>query len=205
MRPTLQFYFDYASPYSYLANARLAKELPDVHIQYQPVYLRGFESFKQGMPFTENKLLHMINDCQRSSIIYDVPMRLPSNFPINGLYACRGALVAMAEGYFERYHPHVFAATWNGDVNISDQEALCQCVAELDIDIEKFTRSINSDAIKNALTEATALASKKKFFGVPAFEVNQDIVWGSDRFDHLRYLLSQTNNNISLSGKNSRN
>ena len=56
------FLFDYASPYSYLANEVLPAQLADVRVVLRPVYLRGFESFSKGVPYTAHKLAYMIKD-----------------------------------------------------------------------------------------------------------------------------------------------
>lgn len=188
---SVDFYFDYASPYSFFANALLSKELPGVTINYKPVYLRGFSAFREGIPFTEHKLLNMLEDCERTSNIHNLSMKLPTNFPINGLYAVRGALAAQQGGFFPAYHKLVFEAAWCNNVNISDKQTLVSLVAEIDLDPADFLDKIESAEIKALLKEETDKAVSHKIFGVPAFRIGEKLVWGSDRFDHVRWELEQ--------------
>ena len=90
----IEFLFDYASPYSYLANEALATALPGARITYQPVYLRGFEAFAKGVPYGPAKLMWIVKDLQRCAADAGVTMRLPPTFPVNGLYSLRAALAA---------------------------------------------------------------------------------------------------------------
>lgn len=188
---SIEFYFDYASPYSFFANALMAKELPGVDINYKPVYLRGFSAFSAGIPFTDDKLLNMLEDCARTSDIHQLDLKLPTNFPINGLYAVRGALVAQRDGFFDAYHDLAFKAAWCGDINISDKQTLANLVARIGLDSSEFLNKIESDEIKQLLKEETNKAIKHKLFGVPAFRVGEKLIWGSDRFDHVRWELEQ--------------
>ena len=66
-KPAVKFCFDYASPWTYIADCRVEEALAGlpVDIQYVPVYLRGFEMFRSGMPYTSAKLAYIARDMQR--------------------------------------------------------------------------------------------------------------------------------------------
>ena len=110
MSDVVEFLFDYASPFAYLASETLARKLPGIEIVYRPIYLRGLEMFSKGMPYTAAKAMYVVRDFLRVAEYEGVSTRLPSTFPINGLYAARGALVAMEQGRFAEYHAAMFRA-----------------------------------------------------------------------------------------------
>src|SRR6266542_3471039 len=112
MKKTVEFLYDYASPWAFLANALLAKRLPGVEIFYVPVYLAGFDSFAKGMPYSPAKLNYLLRDFQRCAAHEGVTPVFPPTFPINGLYALRGAIAAQRLGCFEDYHAVLFDAAW---------------------------------------------------------------------------------------------
>jgi len=86
------------------ADELLETQLPGIRISHQPVYLRGFESFSKGMPFVPAKLIYIAKDFERCSGFHGVAFRPPTVFPLNGLYALRGALAARRLGRFEEFH-----------------------------------------------------------------------------------------------------
>ena len=88
----IDFYFDYASPWSYLASELLPARLPEAKIVYRPIYLRGLELFKNGMPYSSGKLRYIGQDLLRCAAHEQIALTMPQKFPINGLYAVRGAL-----------------------------------------------------------------------------------------------------------------
>src|SRR6185295_6834675 len=115
----VEFLFDYASPYSFLASASLGAKLPKIEIDYRPVYLRGFESFATGIPFSAAKLAYLIVDLRRCAAELGLELRVPAAFPINGLYALRGAIAAQHAGRFAAYHEAMFQAAWQRGRDIS--------------------------------------------------------------------------------------
>src|SRR5262245_12288226 len=111
----IEFYFDYASPFAYLASELIPTRLPDEKILHRPIYLRGLELFAKGFPYSGAKLRYYGQDLLRCAEHENVPLRLPTVFPINGLYAVRGALAAREANAFEVYHRAMFRAAWRDD------------------------------------------------------------------------------------------
>lgn len=182
MRP-VEFLFDYASPYSYLANELLATQLPGVRITYQPVYLRGFEPFSRGIPFTAPKLAWMIQDLRRCAAEHALPFRVPASFPVNGLYALRGALAARRAGMFDPYHRRMFRAVWAEGRETSNRDAVAQICDELGL--ADVAAGLDDPAIKDELRTATEAAARRGVFGVPTFFVGDEMYWGHDRLHQV--------------------
>ena len=92
--PTVKFCFDYASPWTYIADCRVERVMDGlpIEIQYMPVYLRGFEMFRSGMPYTTAKLAYIARDMQRCASFHGIPLHPPSHFPINGLHLLRATV-----------------------------------------------------------------------------------------------------------------
>ena len=108
----VEFLFDYASPWAYLANELLARKFAETEVRFRPVYVRALESFQNGFPFQAKKTQYIARDIERCVTHEGVPMQAPVEFPINGLYALRGALVAQKLGKLAVYHSGVFRAAW---------------------------------------------------------------------------------------------
>lgn len=175
------------SPYAYIASETLERRLPGIKVQYTPIYLRGLEAFSKGMPFSPAKVQYMARDLARIAAHKGVPHKLPSVFPINGLYGCRGAtwVLQHAPGKFQDYHRAVYRATWAENRNISDKQAVIAIAASVGLDEKIFAAGIEEEAIKEALKARTADAAGRGVFGVPSFFVGKDLFWGHDRMDYV--------------------
>ena len=180
---SVEFLFDYASPYSFLANETLGAKLPDAEIVYRPVYLRGFEAFAKAIPFTAQKLAYMILDLRRCAAAANVELRVPNQFPVNGVYALRGALVAQRAGRFAAYHTAMFRAVWQHARDVSTSAAVSALATELGF--PEVASSIDDATIKDELRANTEAAIKRGAFGLPAFFVGAEMYWGHDRMDQV--------------------
>jgi 2-hydroxychromene-2-carboxylate isomerase len=186
MSTAVPFLYDYASPWSYLASKIVDRALPGVELDYRPIYLRGLESFKSGMPYVGAKLRYQGLDLLRCAAHHEVTIRIPPVFPVNGLYALRGDLVAREMGAWEAYFPAVFDATWRDSRNVSDKNVVVELAGELGLDTDAFRERFASDDIKSQLRERTDAAIARGVFGVPAFFVGDELFWGHDRLDYVR-------------------
>lgn len=189
MDAAVDFCFDYASPWSFLADALLEARLPGVQIRHQPVYLRGFPSFSQGMPYGGDKLAYLVTDFARCAAYEEVPVVMPTSFPVNGIHLLRGALVAQDLGVFPAFHRAAFRATWQEGRDVSDK-AVAQEVARA-VSPEIVER-MEDPAIKDRLKGATAAAIGRGAFGVPSFFVGDELFWGHDRLPYVARALGLT-------------
>jgi len=180
--PHVDFLFDYASPWSYLADATLARHFRPGQVTYVPVYLRGFESFSQGVPYTPAKMAYLLKDLVRSAAHAEVPVKMPPVFPINGLYALRAALAAQRDGGFAELHAALFHAAWRDGRDVSSKDAVAGLARELGL--PAVAEALDDPAIKEALKTNTEKGVARGAFGVPSFFVGEDLYWGHDRM-HL--------------------
>jgi 2-hydroxychromene-2-carboxylate isomerase len=191
MPKAVEFYFDYASPYAYVANEILEKTLPGAEIIYRPTYLRGLEMFRETVPFTARKMMYLSKDLARITHREGIPHRQPSVFPVNGIHALRGALWCQenAPEMFDAYHRTLFRATWSEDENVSDKSVVVEIAARLKIDRDAFVSGIGDPRLKERLKAVTAAAEERGIFGVPSFIVDGELYWGHDRMDYVREAL----------------
>jgi 2-hydroxychromene-2-carboxylate isomerase len=180
--PRVDFLFDYASPWSYLADATLPRFFERTAVRYVPVYLRGFESFSSGVPYTTAKMAYLLKDLIRSAQHAGVPVTMPPTFPINGLYAVRGAIAAQRYGGFEKFHDAALHAAWRDGREISSKEAVAALARE--IGLPAVAEALDDPAIKATLRENTDRGVARGAFGVPSFFVGDELYWGHDRM-HL--------------------
>ncbi len=185
----VEFCFDYASPWAYIADCRVEKALEglSVEVRYSPVYLRGFELFRSGMPFPDAKLAYIARDMQRCAAHYGIPLNVPNNFPINGLYLLRGTLFLQGRPECAAFRRAAFRATWVDDRNVSDPAVATEIATELGLDRDEFSKGIASPDVKEKLKKDTEGVIDRGAFGVPTFFVGEEMFWGQDRLDFVRY------------------
>ena len=186
MTKSIDFYFDFISPYSYLAHKKIQIliENNDVNFIYKPVLLGGLHNL-QGITapaFIKSKLSHMISDCNligkkdKSDFIWN------SKFPINSLNIMRGYLFVKDE-VKSLYLNLMFDANWKNNLDTSNEEILKTLLKKCKISQNDFFNGIRDPKIKNELKIITQEAHNKEIFGAPTFVVNNKIFWGQDRLE----------------------
>jgi 2-hydroxychromene-2-carboxylate isomerase len=181
---SVEFLFDYASPYSFLASEALGAKFPGVEIVYRPTYLRGFDSFSKGIPFSPAKLGWMIGDIRRCAADQGLELRVPAHFPVNGIYALRGAIVAQRAGRFAAYHKAMYEATWLRGRDISTKDAVAALATELGF--PEVASALDETTVKDELKANTDDAIKRGAFGLPTFFVGREMFWGHDRMHQVK-------------------
>ena len=183
MTKEIDFYFDFISPYSYLAHQKI-KVIKNINFNYKPVLVGGLHNL-QGITapaFIKPKLKHMISDCNliakkdRSNFIWN------SKFPINSLNIMRGYLYINAEKK-DLYLDIMFDAYWKDNLDISNQGIFKTLLKKCKIEAISFFDGIKDTAIKDELKSVTQEAHDKGIFGAPTFIVNNKIFWGQDRLE----------------------
>ena len=186
MTKSIDFYFDFISPYSYLAHKKIdiLKKKENINFIYKPVLVGGLHNL-QGITapaFIKSKLKHMMSDCNLIAKKNDSDFMWNSKFPINSLDIMRGYLF-INENIKDLYLDLMFNAYWKDNLDISDDEVLKTLLKKCKIDVNLFFKSIKNSLIKNKLIDITQVAYNKEIFGTPTFVVNNKIFWGQDRLN----------------------
>jgi len=193
MIKSIDFYFDFISPYSYLAHKkiRLLKDKKKIIFNYKPILVGGLHNL-QGITapaFIKPKLKYMINDCNLIAKKNNFTFMWNSKFPINSLSIMRGYLF-ISDDFKDFYLNTIFDAYWKDNLDISNEETLITLLKDCKINLFNFQEGIKNQKIKDKLKNATQGAHDKEIFGVPTFVVNDKIYWGQDR---LAFALDEYN------------
>lgn len=188
--PRLEFWYDFASTYSYLAAMRIEPlaEAAKVDIVYRP-FLLGPIFKAQGLttsPFVLNptKGRYMARDIARTAATRGLAFHLPEPFPAHSLMAARIGMVAEEEGWIGPFTGAVFAAEFAERADIAATDTLTGLVVGLGRDPEQVMARASSDGIKSALRSRTEGAADKGIFGAPTFIAEDgELFWGDDRLE----------------------
>jgi len=184
----LDFWFDFASTYSYLAAMRIGPlaEEASVRVRFRP-FLLGPIFRAQGWdtsPFNlyPAKGRNMWRDLERSCADLKLPFRRPDPFPQNSLLAARAALVVLDQPWGEDFCRALFRAQFAEGRRIDDAAAVGDVLAGLKIDPQLVLAAAQSDAIKTRLRAQTEEAQRLGVFGAPTFTTaDGELFWGNDR------------------------
>ena len=187
MTKSIEFYFDFISPYAFLAYKRLKSLNKDekVNIIYKPILLGGLHKLGGITPpaFNERKLKNMKNDCELVAIKNNINFKWNTKFPIDSLYLMRGYLV-IDNLLKKKFFDICFDAYWRDNIDISKEKDLNKILEKVGLNKNVFFKNIQNIKIKEELKKLTNKAFEKDIFGAPTFVVNNKIFWGQDRLDY---------------------
>ena len=189
MIKSFDFYFDFVSPYSYLAHKQIRKlEVKEsIKINYKPIFLGGLlklTGIKANVNIP-NKAKFMIRDCKLWAEKYSTIFKFNNYFPINSLSMMRGTLIAEKNNYFDLFIDRMFDAFWKEGLNLNDQTIYEKILKNLNINPKNFITQSSDVKIKNDLINRTNEAYKLGLFGAPSFIVNNKMFWGQDRLEFV--------------------
>ena len=186
IRP-FDFYFDFISPYSFLAHKEIRKieNKTGIKIRYKPVLLGGLHNLHgiKAPAFIPAKAKHMIRDCKLIAERNDVKFKFNSYFPIRSLNLMRGVLVAEEDNIKNYYIDNIFNNVWQDGLNMNDEIIVQKILKNLNINPKTFFLRSTSSLIKDSLRNKTSEAYDKGIFGAPTFVSNNKIFWGQDRIE----------------------
>ena len=186
----LQFWFEFASTYSYPAVMRVGKmaEARGVELEWRPFLLGPLFHAQQGLkdsPFNvvPVKGSYMWRDVERTCEKYGLPFKRPGRFPQNGLMAARITLSLPQEAR-PNFVKAVFQANFAHDRDISDPQILHAAARRAGLDPLETLAAMTSEPVKEQLREETAVAAGHGIFGAPSFVTEDgELFWGNDRIE----------------------
>ena len=184
MTRSIDFYFDFISPYSFLAYKKI-KTLKDIKTIYKPILLGGLHKLGgiTAPAFNQRKMKNMKNDCEIIAKKNNIEFNWNNKFPINSLTLMRG-YIAINEKYKKEYFDICFDAYWKDNIDISIEKNLNRILDKCKINKDIFFEKIKDKKIKDELKKLTNQAFQKDIFGAPTFIVNNKLFWGQDRLDY---------------------
>jgi 2-hydroxychromene-2-carboxylate isomerase len=189
MPATLDFFFEFASTYSYPAAMRIGAVAgtAGVTVRWRP-FLLGPIFKTQGYdtsPFNvhEAKGRYMWHDLARTCASLGLPFRRPEPFPQNGLLAARVAHVGLGENWGEAFCRAVFTAEFGQGLEIGNEAVIRDLLVGLGQSADAILARARSGEIKNRLRAATDEAQRIGIFGAPNFVIGDELFWGNDRLE----------------------
>ena len=187
MIKSFEFYFDFVSPYSFLAHKQISKleKKNSVKIKYKPILLGALHNLHgiKAPAFIPAKAKHMIRDCKLIAEKNKIKFKFNSYFPIRSLNLMRGVFVAEEDDYKSYYIDTIFNAIWQDGLNMNDENVIEKILKNLNVNPKTFLLRSASSSIKDSLRKKTNEAYEKGIFGAPSFVSNNKIFWGQDRIE----------------------
>jgi 2-hydroxychromene-2-carboxylate isomerase len=188
--PALDFWFDFASTYSYPAALRIGALADEagIAVNFRP-FLLGPIFKSQGWTTSPFNLFpakggYMWRDLERICADLALPFVRPDPFPQSSLLAARVALVGLRELWGEEFCLEVFRSQFGEGRRIDDANAISKILARLGVAPEPVLETAQSDSNKTALRDQTAEAERRGIFGAPTFiTADGEMFWGNDRLE----------------------
>lgn len=182
----LEFWFDFASNYSYLSVMRIRRLAPP-GLVWRPFLLGPIfkDAGWSNSPFVlqKDKGDYVWQDMPRQCDKYGLPWRQPSTFPRNSLLAARIGILCEEQPWMTDFCERVMVANFAEDRDIASEQCMLEILSALGQDGAAILRAAQSDENKARLRERTAQAKARHIFGAPTFLVGDAMFWGNDRLD----------------------
>ncbi len=198
MAAELEFFFDYGSPYSYLADTRLPElsTRTGCIVRYRPMLLGGvFKATGNRSPFfepVEAKREYGAVELRRWIAHYGVPLQMSPAFPINTLPLMRLAHAAQRAGVFPAFHAAVYPAFWAEGQDLGDLDVITSVLRGANLDAEALGASAAESTTKQSLRDTTDEAIERGVFGAPTFFVGNEMFFGNDRLAMVELALGRS-------------
>jgi 2-hydroxychromene-2-carboxylate isomerase len=186
---TIQFWFEFASTYSYPAAMRIeaAAAARGIAIEWK-AFLLGPIFKSQGWndsPFNlyPAKGRYMWRDLARVCAALELPLVRPSQFPRNGLLPARVACAFAGEPWLPAFVRAVYDANFARDEDIANTAVIARCLERAGQAPEAVLTAAGSDASKARLRAQGEEALRLGLFGAPSFVVGEELFWGNDRLE----------------------
>lgn len=191
MTRTIQFYYDFASPYGYLASTQITG-LAAKHgrtVEWKPMLLGVAFKATGGMPLPSVPLKgdYSRRDMERSARLMGIPLKIPGKFPIASQSPARVIYWLEAQGAAKQEEATraLYRAYMVEDKDISSPEVTADVAASIGLDRQKVLEVIADPAMKEKLRQETDAAIQRGVFGSPFIFVDDEPFWGCDRLPQV--------------------
>jgi 2-hydroxychromene-2-carboxylate isomerase len=188
--PSIDFWFDFASTYSYPAAARIGPLAAEagVKVRFRPFLLgpifkaQGWDSSPFNLYPAKGR--NMWRDLERLCDDAGLPFRRPEPFPQSSLLPARVVLIGLAQGWGEAFCVEVFRAQFGCSRRIDETATLADILSRLGANAEAVLTTAQSDDNKARLRAQTEEAQRLGIFGAPSFvTASGELFWGNDRLE----------------------
>lgn len=189
MSHPIDFYFDFGSPYSYIAANRLEsfESRNGKPVTWRPILAGAIFKLLNNPPVPDIRHRYMVLDAKRTASFYKMPLNWPSRFPINPLAACRAFYWLYEDNPAQAIQLSLalLKAYWVMDHDISDADYILDLADRYGIERDYLLEGMNDQGVKDKLRQTTEVAYQRGVFGVPFVFVGDEPFWGQDRIDQI--------------------
>ncbi|MFZ5756321.1 MAG: 2-hydroxychromene-2-carboxylate isomerase [Pseudomonadota bacterium] len=189
MGQRIEFFYDIGSPYSYLAATRMAalEKETGATVVWRPFLLGGvFKGAGNQPPIAvPARAPYLLKDITRCSAQMGVPFRMPARFPTNSLAVMR-TLAGLPEAELPEASLKMFRAYWYDGADIAAPDVIASVLGA-----EAVARA-GDEAVKQKLKDNSDEAVRRGAFGAPTFFVGDEMFFGHDRIDQLKWWLAKS-------------
>jgi 2-hydroxychromene-2-carboxylate isomerase len=196
MTAPIDFYFEFASPYGYLASLRI-DAIAAAHgreVVWRPIMLGAALKLTGSQPNVNAPLKgdYLRRDVARFARLLDVPLTFPPVLPMNSLAASRAYwwLFEQDEDLAKGLAQAIYHAHWGEGRDLSSPEAVAEVAETLGIDRQELLAAVQDPRIKARLKEETDRSIARGVFGSPFVFVDDEPFWGADRLDQVERWLA---------------
>ena len=180
---TIDFYFDFISPYSYFAWLRLDRlKKQNINIQLKPVLLAGLLNHwgQKGPAEIEPKRLELFRKCLRYAAKNKIDFTVPKFHPFNPLYVLRLSLLEVAGDNQERVIDALWRAGWQQGIDLGNPDEIVFVLKKAGLPAEELIEKTFIRENKQKLKDNTKEAIERGAFGLPTFHLNDEIFCRND-------------------------
>jgi 2-hydroxychromene-2-carboxylate isomerase len=178
------FYYDFNSPFAYIAAHRVDDVLPGA--RWQPIAFAFVLIAAQREPWSFDTQTRgpTMRDCEARAAALDLPLRWPDGWPRDNysLLPLRAAVLAERAGRLREFSRAAFR--WNfAEAGRLDESETLRAAEEAGLDLGEVRAHLGDDEVKQAVKDATAAAIELGVVGVPTVQVGDELFWGDDRLE----------------------
>ncbi len=166
MTKSIEFYFDFSSPYSYIGYKEInqLEKKGSFKVKYMPIFLGGLHNSAGITPaaFISIKSKYMVRDTKLVSERKNIKFNFNSYFPIKTINLMRGFIIAEEDNFEKIYTEKIFNAIWKDGLNMNDPIVINKVLKNIDLNPETFLTKAADEKIKDRLRKLTDDALKKR-------------------------------------------
>ncbi len=188
----IEFYFDFLSPYSYLAWTWVRSS--PYEFEFYPVSMGSIIAAydTKGPAQIEPKRNYLFKDLLRSTKMNNIPFTTPKHLPFNSLYALRFSLLNTAGDKQKEIIDAIYRAGWEHGLDIGSDDVLKTILKVHNLYTDELLEKMESKEARLELKANVERALQLELFGVPSFVVNGEMFWGYDSTKYLEMYLNGT-------------
>ncbi len=187
---TVDFYFDFISPFAYFAWLNLAdlRASSEIVLRAKPILFPGVLKHwgQLGPAEIEPKRIYTFKTIVRYAKRHNIPLQGPATHPFNPLLALRLALQDVAGSSQHQVIDTIFRAGWGAGIDMADHQQLLDALQNANLEGEAMLAATQQPEVKAALRRNTEEAISHGVFGVPTCVVERELFWGNDGLEDLR-------------------